>query len=34
MDKQAVKDRLSLAGEVIALLVTELAHQKSFQTKR
>lgn len=33
MDKQAVQHRLSLANEVIALLVTELQHQKSFQPK-
>ncbi len=33
MDKQAAKHRLSHANEVIALLVTELQHQKSFQLK-
>jgi hypothetical protein len=34
MEKEIVKHRLSLANEVISLLVTELAHQKSFQPKR
>jgi hypothetical protein len=33
MDKEKVIRRLSLANKVIALLVTELAHQKSFQPK-
>lgn len=34
MDRDIVQIRLSLADEVIALLVTELEHQKSFQPKR
>jgi hypothetical protein len=34
MEKQTVQHRLSLADEVIALLVTELQHQKSFQKPR
>ncbi len=34
MEKETVKRRLSLANEVIALLVAEIARQKSFQTKR
>ncbi|MCQ3936940.1 MAG: hypothetical protein DPW18_07830 [Chloroflexi bacterium] len=34
MDKQTVQRHLTLANEVIALLVTEIAHQKSFQPKR
>lgn len=34
MEKQNMRERLALTNEVIALLVTELAHQKSFQTKR
>jgi four helix bundle protein len=33
MDRAVVHLRLSLADEVIALLVTELEHQKSFQPK-
>lgn len=33
MEQTAVQQRLSLADEVIALLVTELEHQKSFQPK-
>jgi four helix bundle protein len=34
MDKHTVQHRLSLTNEVIALLVTELQHQKSYQLKR
>lgn len=34
MDMQTTHNRLALTGEVIALLVTELAHQKSLQPKR
>ena len=34
MDRAIVKPRLSLANEIIALLVTELEHQKSFQHTR
>lgn len=34
MSKETVQARLFLANEVIALLVTELEHQKSFQRKR
>jgi len=33
MERTVVQQRLALADEVIAILVTELAHQKSFQTK-
>ncbi|MFZ5857375.1 MAG: four helix bundle protein [Chloroflexota bacterium] len=33
MEQDIVQQRLSLADEVIALLVTELEHQKSFQPK-
>jgi four helix bundle protein len=34
MDREVMRQRLALANEVIALLVTELAHQRTFQTKR
>ena len=34
MDKNTVQHRLSLSNEVIALLVTELQHQKSFQLNK
>ena len=33
MEQAVVQQRLALADEVIALLVTELEHQKSFQRK-
>ncbi|MBI5933099.1 MAG: four helix bundle protein [Chloroflexi bacterium] len=33
MERTVVQQRLALADEVIALLVTELEHQKSFQPK-
>lgn len=33
MDRSILQPRLALADEVIALLVTELEHQKSFQRK-
>lgn len=34
MNRETVQARLSLVNEVIALLVTELTHQKSFQCTR